>query len=177
MEGRGQGNRDKGHNHTKCALTETRVGKFDAHTNTQHRQRRKRGAGNGIDRIGLPIEAHQERNMDGLSGVGALCLNQSLFGSGAQQLQASSCKGNHFALALIYLLLVRLEVFIGDRLDHLHNIFGVGDVSDELLVFGLKQLQKSPDSDVLEGGISACEETLEVAVDAAVRVCPVANED
>lgn len=79
-----QGKHDKGHNHSKCALTESEFGKFDAHTNTQHRQRRRKGAGRGIDRIGLPIEAKKERKIDGLSIFEALCLNQSLFGPSAQ---------------------------------------------------------------------------------------------
>lgn len=68
-------------------------------------------------------------------------------------------------------------MFIGNRLDHLYDVFRVGDVSNEFRVFGLEQLENGPDGDVLESGISAREETLEVAVDAAIRVCPVANKD
>lgn len=109
--------------------------------------------------------------------VEALCLHQGLLGTSAQQLQASSGERNDFALAVIRFLLVGLNVLISNRFHHLYDILRLGDISDELLVLGLEQLEKRPDGDMLESWVSAGKETLEVAVEAAIGVCPIANKD
>jgi len=83
---------------------------FNAHNNTQ-----------GIDtrsniRVDWPNNERTEKgDLHTLKSRGhTLCLNQSLFGTSAQQLQAPPCKCNHFSLTIIHILFVRFNALVGD---------------------------------------------------------------
>lgn len=109
--------------------------------------------------------------------VEASCFHQGLLGTSAEQLQASSGKRNDFTLTLIHFLLVGFDVLIGNRLHHLYDLPGLRDISNEILVPRLEQLEKRPNGDMLESWVSARKETLEVVVEAAIGVCPIADKD
>lgn len=95
----------------------------------------------------------------------------------AQQLQTPLRQVDHLALVVVLELVVRLDLAVGDLLDHLDHGVRLADEADEFLVFRLEQLQKGPDGDVLEGRVAAVEEPAEVAVDALARLVPVSDED
>lgn len=66
---------------------------------------------------------------------------------------------------------------VGDLLGHLDDVIGLTDETDKFLVFRLEELEKCPDSNVLEGWVAAVEEPAQVAVDAFAWLCPVPDED
>jgi len=103
--------------------------------------------------------------------------------SHTQAIQAPSRKRNNLALALLIasrcrcLVTITRYFAICHTLDGLDNILGIGDTVDELLVPGFEELQECPDRDMLKGRIAACDEAVEVAVNAAVGLAPVLDED
>lgn len=97
-------------------------------------------------------------------------------GAVTKKFEASSCQRNYLALTIFLIFLVRLDVLVGDRLDHMHDVIGLGNIADQSLIFGLQQLKEGPDSNVLEGRISAGEESLEIAVDTSIGIRPISNK-
>jgi len=103
--------------------------------------------------------------------------------SHTQAIQAPSCKCHNLAFAFLvaggrccFVTLTRYFA-ICHALDGFDNILGVGNTVNEFLVAGFEELQECPDGDVLEGRVAACDEAVEVAVDAAVGLAPVLDED
>lgn len=105
------------------------------------------------------------------------CLDKSLLRTSPKQLETTPGKGNHFSFTVICIFFVRLDVLVGNGLDHLHHVLGFGNVSDKFLIFGLEELEQSPNRNVLERRITAGEESLEVAVNPSIRIGPVTDEN
>lgn len=105
------------------------------------------------------------------------CLDKSLLRTSPKQLEATPGKGNHFSFTVICIFFIRLDVLVGNGLDHLHHILGFGNVSDKFLIFGFEELEQGPDRNVLERRITAGEESLEVAVNPSIRIGPVTDEN
>jgi len=95
----------------------------------------------------------------------------------SQELQTTPGQLDHLTLVLVVLSVLRFDLAVRDLLDHLHDVIGLTDETDELLVFRLEQLEKRPDGDVLEGRVTAVEEPAEVAVDAVAWLGPISNKD
>ena len=103
--------------------------------------------------------------------------------SHAQAVQTSSSKRHN--LAFTFFIAGRCRLFIAvtrhfairHALHGLHNVLCISDTVDELLVARFEQLQESPDRDVLKGRVAARDEAVEIAVDAAVGLTPVLDED
>lgn len=108
---------------------------------------------------------------------GTLSLNVALRRTLPQQLQTPLGQAHHLSLIVVFGLVVRLHLAVGDLLDHLDNVIRLPDKPDELLVLRLEQLKQGPDRNVLESGIAAGKEPAEVAVDAVTRLHPVLNKD
>jgi hypothetical protein len=66
---------------------------------------------------------------------------------------------------------------VRDLLDHLHDVIGLTDETDELLVFRFEQLEQRPDGNVLESRVTAVEEPAEVSVNAVTWLGPISDED
>jgi hypothetical protein len=94
-----------------------------------------------------------------------------------QQFQAPLREVDHFALVVVFGLIIRLERAVGDLLHHADNIVRLADEPDQLLILRLEQLEQRPDGYMLERGVSAAEEPAEVAVDAITGLGPVLDED
>lgn len=94
----------------------------------------------------------------------------------SQQLQATLRKADHLALVIILDLGVRLNLPVGNLLDHFHNTLRLADKPNELLVLRLEQLKQGPDRNVLKRGVAASQEPAEIAVDAVARLGPVLDE-
>lgn len=59
----------------------------------------------------------------------------------AQELKASLGEVDYLTLVvLLRLIFVILDLLVRDLPDHLHNIFGLADQANQLLVFGLEEL-------------------------------------
>lgn len=95
----------------------------------------------------------------------------------AQVFQAPARKRDGLAFTVLGVLVVGLDAAIGDGFNGLHDVIGARYALDELPVFRLEQLQERPDGDVLEGCVAAHYETVQVASNAAVRLCPVFAEN
>jgi hypothetical protein len=95
----------------------------------------------------------------------------------AQKLKTSAGECHNFALTILVVFVVRLDVAVRDLGDHLDDLVRFADELDQSVVFGLEELEQCPDSDVLEGGVSAGEEAADVTVDAARGFCPILDED
>jgi len=103
--------------------------------------------------------------------------------SHAQAVQTPSSERHD--LAFTFFIAIRCRCFIavtghfaiGHTLDGLNNVICISDTVHEFLVARFEQLQESPDGDVLKGRVAACDEAVEVAVDATVRLTPVLDED
>lgn len=106
-----------------------------------------------------------------------LTLDKSLSGSISKKLEASSCQRNYLTLSIFGFIIIGLDVLVRDALHHLHNIFGLRDISDQPLVFRFKKLKKGPDGNMLKRRVTACKEAVQVAVNPSIGVCPVPNED
>ena len=105
------------------------------------------------------------------------CLDKSLLRTSPKQLEATPGKGNHFSFTVICIFFVRLDVLVGNGLDHLHHVLGFGNVSDKFPIFGFEKLEQSPNRNVLERRITAGEESLEVAVNPSIRIGPVTDKN
>ena len=94
----------------------------------------------------------------------------------SKELKRSLCELNNLSFAILVALIIRLDLFIGDCLNHLDDLFGLSNQTDELLVLRLKKLEKRPNRNVLECGISAGQKSFQVSVDAAIWLCPVLDK-
>lgn len=95
----------------------------------------------------------------------------------SQQLQTTLGQIDHLALVVVLELVVRFDLAVRNLLDHLHDVIGLTDETDEFLVFRLEQLEQCPDGYVLEGRVAAIEEPAQVAVDAIAGLRPISDED
>lgn len=81
----------------------------------------------------------------------------SIHGLAVRELEAASCKSDNLAFATIFAafaLVLGLDSLFADLAHHLHDIVGLVDGVQELLIAAFKQLQKSPNSNVLESGVA-----------------------
>jgi hypothetical protein len=95
----------------------------------------------------------------------------------AKKLKRSLSKLDDLSFTIFFSLIVGLDLLIGNRLDHLNDLFRFSDQADELLVFRLQELEQRPYRDVLKCCISAREKPLQVAVNSPVWFSPVLNKD
>jgi hypothetical protein len=96
----------------------------------------------------------------------------------AKQLQASLSQINNFALFFIVAILgLGFNLPVRNCSDVLNDVIGLADMANQSLVLGLKQLQQSPDSNVLESGIARLQKSAEVSVYSSIRLVPILNED
>ena len=96
----------------------------------------------------------------------------------AKDLQTPLRQGDDLPFTLIVLAFaIAFDVLLRDAFDHIDNLFALADQPDQRLVLRLEQLQQGPDGDVLERRVAAGQEAREVAVDAAVGLRPVLDED
>lgn len=93
-----------------------------------------------------------------------------------QQLQAALSETDNLAFIVVFELVVRLDLSVGNLLHHFHDIRGLANEPNKLLILGFNKLKQRPDRDVLKGGISAGEKPAEVAVNAVARICPALDE-
>ena len=103
-------------------------------------------------------------------------LDQSLR-SLPQQFQASPRQCDDFSFTILGLLVITLDVLVGDCFDHLNDVLGLCNHPNQLPIIGLEQLEQSPNSDVLKGRIATGQEASEVAMNTAVRFRPVLYKD
>jgi hypothetical protein len=95
----------------------------------------------------------------------------------AKQLKAPLGKVDNFSLVIVLGLVIRLDLTICDRFDHLNYVVRFADEADQLLILGLEELQERPDSNMLERGVAAVEESAQVPVDAVARLSPIPGKD
>ena len=55
-----------------------------------------------------------------------------------EKLEGTLGKLNNLSFAVFFALIIRFNLFIGNRLDHLYNLFRFANKIDEFLVFGLQ---------------------------------------
>lgn len=73
------------------------------------------------------------------------------------ELEAASCKSDNFAFATIFAafaLVFGLDSLFANLAHHLHDIVGLVDGVQELLIAAFEKLKKSPNSNVLESGVA-----------------------
>lgn len=83
-----------------------------------------------------------------------LALDQSL-GILSQNLQATASEAYDLTFAIFIVFVVRFYVPLSNVSDHTDDIIRFRNALEELFIFGLEQLEKRPDSNMLEGGIPA----------------------
>jgi hypothetical protein len=98
----------------------------------------------------------------------------------AGELEATSCKCHDLALATIFAalaLILGFNCLFADFANHLHNVFGLVNGLEQVLVAALEELEERPDSDVLECGVAGGKESGKVAMNATGRLIPRVEEE
>lgn len=95
----------------------------------------------------------------------------------AEQFQTPLSQGDNLALIVLLNLVVELHLPVCNLFDHLDDVIGLTNKTNELLVFGLEQLQKGPDGNVLECRVAAVKKSAQVPMDTLARLRPVSNKD
>jgi hypothetical protein len=100
------------------------------------------------------------------------------FGSAlSEEFQAALGKTDNFSLIVIVRPVTRLDLAVCNQPDHVHDIVGLADEADQLLVLRLEQLKQGPDGNVLESWIAARQVSAQVSVDAVAWLRPMADKD
>src|SRR4051812_40152527 len=64
--------------------------------------------------------------------------HKSLFWSFPKQFQGPLCQSNYFTFTFFSILIIRLDMFLGNLLDHLNDVLSFGNQTNQLLVVGLQ---------------------------------------
>lgn len=119
-------------------------------------------------------------SQDALSPVTRSRSSVASRGLAASKFEAASCQGDNLTFATVFAalaLILGFDCLFADFAHHLHDIVGLVDGVQEVLIAALEKLEKGPDSDMLEGGVTGGEETGQVAVDTARRLVPRIQEE
>lgn len=108
--------------------------------------------------------------------INLLTLHESSFWSLSQELKTPPRQRDNLSFAIFGFLVVAFNALVRNGLNHLNNILRLGYHTHEFFILRLKQLEKSPYGNVLEGRIATGKEASQIAVNATVRLSPILYE-